>query len=121
MGSGGSSSSSSSSDQSSTQLSADGVVTGKVFNVASGANSTYTDEFPQSVADVFKQLIDAATGAGELAHDAYKDALGMSSKAFETAAQPDSALVKDVSGQTPYIVIGSIAAVGIILYVILRK
>lgn len=120
------SSSSSSTDQAQTTLSADGVVTGKVFNVSTKGNTTggisFIDQFPNAVAGIMTQLIDAATGAGELAAKAYEKGLAaqqsttsLAVQAAQQATQPDLEIVKKQTDFTPIIVIAAMATIILVM------
>ena len=117
---GGKSKSSSTSDASQSTISSDGVVTGKVFNISGGqggADFSYTEQFPQSVADLFTQVLDLAGNAGQLAAQNADKALTATQSLASQAAQPDLNLVKQVSGYVPLILLGA----GVVLILILKK
>lgn len=113
------SSSASTSDTSQTTLSADGVVTGKVFNVAENSQVNYTEEFSAPVADAFKQLIGLVSGAGEVANEAYSKSLDSLKGFASQASQPDLDLTKTIAGYVPTILISGGAL--LVAYLIFKK
>lgn len=114
---GGKSKSSSETSSSQSTLSADGVVTGKVFNVADNSNVTYTEEFSAPVADAFKQLIGLVEGSAEYAAKFANSNLEATQALASQASQPDLDLVKSFSKYTPII----IGAALITIVLIVRK
>lgn len=117
---GGGGKSSSSTDQAQTTLSADGVVTGKVFNVSSkgNANLTYVDQFPEEVANIMSQLIDQSSKTIERAFGAGERALTAGIQSAQQASQPDLTVLKESFKYVPLLVIG---LVGVVAAVVWRK
>lgn len=113
------SSSSPKSETKQTTLSADGVVTGKVFNVAENSQVAYTDEFSAPVAEAFKQLVDLVGGAGEMASGAYKESLSSLKSFASQAVQPDVDLTKNIVGYVPTILISAGALM--VAYLVFKK
>ena len=122
---GGKSKSSSSSSTNNTQVtqSADGVVTGDVFNLTAGTSLNFNriDEFPEAVAEIMGQLIDLTgetiDSAGNIVENVFNKALDTLNKNTETAintavqtsqqaAQPDLELLKNQTQFIPYLLIG---------------
>lgn len=112
----GGSKSSSSTDQAQTTLSADGIVSGSVINLSSKGNVNFTQEFPDTVADAFKQLIELSNKSIDTAIGATEYALETSTNAALQAAQPDLTTLKQSLKYTPYLVIGIIAIAGAVVW-----
>jgi len=124
---GGKSKQSSSTSQSQVTQSADGVITGKVFNVSggSGLNFNYVDQFPEAVAAVMKELIalsgDTIDAAGNLVSETVTDAFSAlnttTTKAIaaaQQAAQPDLDLLKQNTKFTP-LILGGVLILGLVI------
>lgn len=113
------SSSSSETDQSQTTLTADGFVSGNVFNVKSdgSVDFQYIDQLPEDVASFVNKLVDFGSTALNLAVGASEKGLIATQSLAAQAAQPDLAIVKQQSSYIPWIIGG--AAITLIL--ILRK
>ena len=101
--------SSSNTDQAQTTLSADGIVSGSVVNISSKGNTTFTQQFPDTVADVMMQLIGLADKAVSTAIGASENALDTASGAALQAAQPDLSVLSSSMKFIPYLVIGFVA------------
>jgi hypothetical protein len=104
--------SSSSTDQAQTTLSADGVVTGSVINISSKRDATIIQEFPETVAAAFSQLLDFAAGTVQ----ANQELAGTAVQAAQQASQPDFELVKKSLGYMPWLVVGLIAVAAVTVW-----
>lgn len=110
--SGGKSSSSQASNQTTLQLTSDGVVAGDLFQ---GQNVTVSNiqEFPETVADIVKGLIETINntveGAGQLA----TDSLGQIAKNAEVQKNPETTTIKDFY---PVIIAGFLSIAAIVYF-----
>jgi hypothetical protein len=104
--------SSSSTDQAQTTLSADGVVTGSVINISSKRDATLIQQFPDTVANAFEQLLNFAAGTVEANQGLAQTAVS----AAQQASQPDLDLVKKSLGYMPWLVVGLIAIAAVTVW-----
>lgn len=82
--------------------------TGTVGDVVQGQTISITQEFPDQAVEVFKQLVEFATGAGQAAVDVVKKSNETVAAVTGKAAQPDLSVIES-SQRTLYYVLGAVA------------
>lgn len=109
---GGKSSSSSSSTSTSSTTTTTGSATGTVGDVFQGETISYSDYFPQDVADAFDKLIGLSEKSIDAALSTGQKAFDVTAQFGEKAASPDLTVVQGYQKQVYYI-IGALAVVGL--------
>lgn len=115
---GGKSESSSQANQTSITETASATATGTVGDVVQGTEVTIHNELPDSVVNVFEQLVALSGNAIDTAASAGQKALDATNYLAQTTKQPDVTLIQGYQKQVYYL----IGAVGIVtLLVLFRK
>lgn len=114
--------SSSSTSAATTNLNEDNRVVGESGSIALGKNATYeiNNFMPDTVADVFKNLIDLASDAGQIVVDSTQNAVASQEKALSTIAtlsdkqnQGDSRIYTDLF---PFVAVGVMALIALTIF-----